>query len=59
MAAMTMPIPPADEPKAEATRLIFVAISPGAIKLTTMAAVISAMKGRLEKADVDEVLTRP
>ena len=39
-----MPMAPAVEPNASATRLTFSAHSPGARMLTTRAAVISAMK---------------
>lgn len=42
--AMTMPILPAEPPKADATRVIFSPNGPGAIRLTAMAAVISEMK---------------
>lgn len=45
-----MPILPAVAPKASVTRLVFTANSPGASRLTTMAAVIKARKALTRKA---------
>ena len=42
--AMTIPMAPATEPKASATRVTFAAISPGDNRLTSRAAVINARK---------------
>ena len=42
--AITMPILPTVDPKASATRVIFSANAPGDSRLTSMAAVINAMK---------------
>ena len=53
--AITMPILPADSPKASATRLTFVEASPGPSRLTTSAAVISARKAFSRSASIKPI----
>lgn len=50
---MTMPIDPATFPNADVTLVIFVASSPGAMKLTTNAATINAMKALTRNARIN------
>ncbi len=55
--AMTMPIEPATLPKAVATRVIFVASSPGASRLMVKAATVSAMNAFIRSARMRPITT--